>query len=152
MGRHPYQPTPEDKARVKRLASFKLPHTEIAKLVINRQTGGPIAVDILREYFPEELGIGALELFATVADRYAMRLTGAKAEFDKDGNMVRGEILPSEQAQAAFLKTFGAAYGWAGPTDDPFAGLDLTKLTDVELATLKAIIAKCAVKSPVDRG
>lgn len=151
-GRHKYQPTEDDKKRVKRLASFKLPHTEIAKLVINRQTQAPIAVDILREYFAEELGIGHLELFATVADRYAVRLTGAKAEFDDQGNQLRAEILPSEQAQAAFLKTFGAAYGWAGPTDDPFAGLDLTKLTDVELTTLKAIIAKCAVKHPVDRG
>ncbi len=151
-GRHKYQPTKQDQDRVKRLASFKLPHTEIAKLIINRQTGTPIAADTLREYFAEELGLGHLELFATVADRYAMRLTGAKAEVDSHGNIVRAEILPSEQAQASFLKTFGAEYGWAGPTDDPFRGLDLTKLSDVELSTLKAIIAKCAVKSPVDRG
>lgn len=147
-----YQPTPEDRKMVKRLASLKMTLERIAKRIINRSTGKPIAVDILREHFAEELDLGHEDLLFHVADRYVLRLTGAKAEFDDRGNQVRAEVLPSEQAQRDFLKTFGQAYGWAGPTDDPFAGLDLTLLTDVELQTLKALIAKCAVKSPINRG
>ena len=149
-GRHPYQPSEEDRKRVKRLASFKLPHEEIAKLVMNRQTQAPIHIATLRMHFAKELELGHLDLFVAVADRYACRLTGAKAEVDEVGNIVRAEIVPSERAQEKFLDTFGPKYGW-GEQADPLADLDLAKLTDVELSTLKAIVGK-ARKAAADPG
>lgn len=141
-GTSEFTPTEKDKARVKRLASFKLPHHEIASLITNPRTAAPISTATLREHFPEELRLGHLELFATVADRYAVRLTGAKAEVDEHGTVVRAEVVPSEQAQLKFLQTFGRQYGWDGATDDPFQGMDLTRLSDGDLKLLKAIAAK----------
>lgn len=150
--RPPYLPSEDDRKRVRRLAQTRLTHHEIAQFVIDRTTQRPISVDQLREHYQTELGFAPLELFASVADKYMLRLTGAPAQFDDQHNCIRAEILPSEAAQREFLKNFGRDYGWAGPTDDPFAGLDLTKLTDVELSTFKAIIAKCAIKPGIDRG
>jgi hypothetical protein len=142
MGKHPYQATDADRARVKRLASFGLPHAEIALLVTNRQTGKPIAIPTLVEHFPDELGIGKLELFAGTADSYCNRLVGAKAQVDEHGNIVRAEVLPSETAQERYLRNWGRQYGWDGPVDDPFAGWDISKLTDAELQILHTLKAK----------
>lgn len=147
MGRHPYQPSQEDRDRVKRLASFKLPFNEIAKLTTNRQTGKPVDVHILRRDFVEELEIGHLELYVQVADKYACRLTGAPAEFDENRNMIRAEIVASERAQEKFLETFGPKYGWGEPPD-PLGDLDTTKLNDLEFATFKALYAKARKVDP----
>ena len=147
-GRHHYQPTDDDRKRVRRLAALKLPYHEIAQLITNRQTGLPIAVPTLKEYFPEELARGHLEFYAGVADRYALRLTGAKAEVDeRTGVVLRAEILPSERAQERFLDTFGPEHGW-GDRNGPLGNLDLTKLDDADLATLKNIFRKAASAEP----
>lgn len=141
-GRHPYQPTDDDRKRVKRLAALNVPLRDIAKRIINRQTTKPIGVDTLREYFADELEDGQLDLYITASDLYVKRVTGAPASFDEEGNKLRDEVLPSEAAQDRFLKIFGRKYGWDGAQDNPFANLDLSKLTDVELSTFKAIVAK----------
>lgn len=141
-GRHPYQPTDEDRRTVKRLAALNVTLKDIAKRIINRQTTKPISVETLKDNFADELEDGATDLYITASDAYVKRVTGAKAQVDEAGNVLRAEILPDQTAQERFLKLFGRPYGWDGPQDNPFADLDLSKLNDLELATFKALAAK----------
>ncbi len=66
-GRPCYEPTDEDKARVKALVGYGMRQEEIAKVVYNPDTGRGISKQTLARYFRKELDEGAIVANAKVA-------------------------------------------------------------------------------------
>ena len=66
-GRPPFEATPEQRALVKSLSSFGVPHESIRGFI--KSNGKPIAGETLRKHFAEELTNGTIEANAKVAGR-----------------------------------------------------------------------------------
>lgn len=68
IGRPSFAPTPEQRALVKSLSSFGVPHDSI-RVFVKSKSGAPVATETLRKYFAEELATGTVEANAKVAGR-----------------------------------------------------------------------------------
>ena len=113
----PYEPTDEDRNAVYTMASFGIPHDEIAKVL-------GISGTTIRRHFPAELLSASTRANAAVAKSLFVNAT--------EKNNVTAQIF--------WLK---ARAGWRDkdPEGVPNAGApDLTVYTDDELRTLRRII------------
>lgn len=109
-----YEPTPEDRRKVKLLAGFGLRHREICLLMINPATGQPIDVGTLMKRYRMELDTGMTEADAQVAQAYFRQCVGARAEYDDKGNVLREEVKASVTAQIFWMKV---RLGWRENVD-----------------------------------
>ncbi|MGO4151494.1 hypothetical protein [Cupriavidus sp. YAF13] len=76
-GRKPFEPTTADCKLVESAAAFGIPQDEIARLIINPQTGKPLAAVSLRKHFRTELETGATKANIAVANSLFRAATGS---------------------------------------------------------------------------
>lgn len=88
-GRPRYQPADADRRMVETMASFRIPHDDIAKALSR-----PCDAKTLRLHFREELDRAEPQYKAGVARAVNLHLFGRRAEYDEQGRLVREEIKP----------------------------------------------------------
>lgn len=94
-GRPTYEPTDKERAQVKMLAAFGVPHFDMCKLLA-------ISEPTLRKHFPSELELGGIEANAKVAQSLF--------------RMATNPTKPNVAAAIFWLKTRAR---WKEPTDVP---------------------------------
>lgn len=75
-GRKSFEPTAEQRKLVESAAGFGIPQEDIARLIINPQTGKPLAPKSLRLHFRAELDTGATKANMLVANALFKAATG----------------------------------------------------------------------------
>ena len=158
-GRPPFTPTAKDRKLVKSLASYGIPHPDIAALIINPSSNTSISDKTLRKVFRRELDTGMTEANSKVAESLYIQAIGAPAVYDENGKKVRDEQPRVPSAGIFWAKT---RMGWKEPaTSHEITGksggplqmtnVDLEKATDEQLEALKAIVEATAVDRPDKR-
>lgn len=69
MPNRKFTPTEKQRIEVETLCGVGIPEEEIAKMIVNPNTGKPIDAKTLRKYFRRELDIGATKANAMVGQR-----------------------------------------------------------------------------------
>lgn len=155
-GRPPFEPSPELRKQVEVLAAF-LTQEEICKLVINPQTGAPIALHTLLKVFRAELDNGVAKANAKVGESLFFQAVGSPAVFDAKGNEVRKE-QPRVVSAAIFWAK--ARMGWSeknrleltGKDGGPIQTLDVSKLNNEQLEQLEKILSAAAIAGAGESG
>jgi hypothetical protein len=129
-----FAPTEQLRRQVETLAAFGVPQEDICRMVINPNTGKPIAMQTLRRRFRRELDMGASKATARVVESLYRQAVGAPAQYDAQGRLIRAERAPVLAAAVFWMKTRAKFKELAdpGPVDDkeaaappaPVDGLD----------------------------
>lgn len=112
-GRKPYEPTAADRRLVESAAGFGIPHEEIARLIVNPQTGKALDPKTLRKHFRFELDTGATKANIAVANALFRAATGtgkgavtAAIWWTKSRMRWRGDGAEADDDTPAESKTF----------------------------------------------
>lgn len=128
-GKPAFEPTAVDRTMVETVAGFGLVYRDICLLIVNPQTGKPISEPTLRARFKAELAVGAVKANANVVKSLYTQAT-------------KGNVT------AAIWWT-KCRMGWKETVRTELAGknggpiqhhVDLSRLTDAQLATLEEIL------------
>lgn len=119
MARPTYEPTEADRRQVETLASYGVKEDDICLLIINPQTGKPIAPKTLRRAFRVELDTGMVKANAKVGESLFMQAVGAPAVFDANGNKIRAELPRNVAAGIFWAKT---RMGWREKSELELSG------------------------------
>lgn len=115
LGSPPRAPKPKEftdqqRGEVRGMAFANFPRVEIAEhLGIDKET--------LEKYFGVEISAGRTTLLAGAATNMARMALGAKAEFDREGHVLRAEVKPEFVACCYVLKSQGKDLGWNERTE-----------------------------------
>lgn len=153
-GHPPFEPTPEQRKTVEAMAGYGIIHEDIRLVVTNPESGAPIDAKTLRKHFSAELARGHVIANAKVAESLFNQAVG-KARVMVDGKVVATAVAPVVAAAIFWCK---ARMGWrervevTGKDGAPvIEAVDLSKLTEKQLAALDAILRTAAV-ADADRG
>lgn len=127
--------TPSNRRVVEVMAAHNIRHEEIANAI-----EPPCDSDTLRKHFGKELAIGGPRLKYQIANAVDIHLKGRPATYDDNGNCLTEEVKPSH-AVAIFMSKVKLGYRENAPE---MPVLDLTRLSDDELAIFERLMAKVA--------
>jgi hypothetical protein len=107
LGRgHPtFEATSYQRELVKALCACGAKVDEIAKLIINPDTGKPIHYDTLKNVFFRELELGVLEQHLKITNSLYEMAVGRDAVYDDKGNLLRAPLAPNLGAIVWWEKT-----------------------------------------------
>ena len=109
MGNPKFVPTAEQRKLVETLASYGVPFTEIATLVVHQKTGRPVSDFCVRQHFGDEPATGMLKANACVAQSLFEMAVGMPAQYDSNGFKIRSETQRNVAAAIFWAK---ALMGW----------------------------------------
>jgi hypothetical protein len=90
-GQPKFEPTQEQRYQVKLMKALGIPEDRICKIIINPQTGKPVAPMTLARAFAPELERGAIEFHTLVGNFILCAILGKKPAF--------GDAIKSEQVR-----------------------------------------------------
>lgn len=145
MARKAHEPTDQSRAYVKAMAGYGIPQEDICTVL-------GISDATLRKHYAHEIATAAIEANARVAESLFKQATGAPAEFDKNGNLVRAEQPRVPACGIFWMKTRG---GWrethrhehTGRDGKPIQHLDLSRLSDEQLEKFEELLALVGAES-----
>lgn len=98
LSNYKFEPTPEQRATVRAMASLLATHAEICQVIINPATGQPINQPTLVKYFSEEMSEGSGEANQKVTRALFQKALGKPALYGADGNLVQKAVEPDVAA------------------------------------------------------
>ena len=104
-GRPPFEPTAQQRALVKALAIAGFDQLALCRAIRNPETNQPIAKKTLELHFRDELDMAFFEIAALTTQNFVKKCTGAPAQYDAKGKLIRKEVESETRAQIFFMNT-----------------------------------------------
>lgn len=149
-GRPAFEPTDDQRRQVKAMTGYGIPQDQICVLIVNPHTEKAIDGKTLRKHFAEEIASGAATANTKVAETLFQQAMG-KATVIVDGEVTQEAVKPNIAALIFWCKTRMcwqevSTHKHTGPDGGAIlhkaeASVDLSRLTDKQLALLESILA-----------